>query len=102
MFAWSSWKNVFPLVLGVTGMLGWIAYSYFWSDEPMIPVQVLNNRTSSISYASNVVQGIAVSCLARWRGQKLTRCSNSECSTTCHCTTRLSWGTRHSCLEWDW
>lgn len=60
MFAWSSWKTILPLVLGVTGMGAWLAYSHWLTNRPMIPFRIMDNRTAVISYFGNLVQGLCV------------------------------------------
>lgn len=62
MYSWRSYATLLPLIVGVLGILFWIAYSYnFCKKTPMIPLVILRDRTAAISYFGTVVQGLAVS-----------------------------------------
>jgi len=58
MYAWSSWRTIAPLFLGLGGLASWAAYSHWITDRPMIPFKILDNRTALISYFGNLVQGL--------------------------------------------
>ncbi|OCK75832.1 MFS general substrate transporter [Lepidopterella palustris CBS 459.81] len=57
MFAWSSWRTILPLVMGIVGLIAWVAYSHFLTANPMIPLRILSDRTTAISYFATLIHG---------------------------------------------
>ncbi|KAF7537306.1 hypothetical protein G7054_g3861 [Neopestalotiopsis clavispora] len=51
-FAWSSWRTILPLVLGVLGIGSFIGIeSTQWIPEPTMPIRSFSNRTSLGGFA---------------------------------------------------
>lgn len=51
-FAWSSWRTILPLVLGVLGIGSFIGIeSTQWIPEPTMPIRLFSNRTSLGGFA---------------------------------------------------
>jgi len=60
-YPWSSWRIIFPLVLG---FLGWIAFHIHQSSpicaEPSIPARLFSNRTSATAFILTFTSSIIV------------------------------------------
>lgn len=59
IYAWSSWRTIFPLVLGFAGLalFAW----YEWSGrcpEPTLPPQLFANRTSAAGFALTLLHSM--------------------------------------------
>jgi MFS family permease len=51
-FAWSSWRTILPLILGVLGIGSFIGIeSTQWIPEPTMPIRLFSNRTSLGGFA---------------------------------------------------
>lgn len=60
MYPWGHWRTYVPLVLGVLGMLGFVAYSKFVSTEPLIRSSIFRTPTSKTAYFGTVCHGMVV------------------------------------------
>ena len=49
LHAWSSWRTLLPLILGLTGLVFWIQYSRYRTD-PIVPVYILHRASALVSY----------------------------------------------------
>lgn len=61
MFGWSTWHTIVPLVLGIAGLMFWAVYSVYVTAHPMIPIMILRDRSTAISYFCTVMHGMCVS-----------------------------------------
>ncbi|KAF4623793.1 hypothetical protein D9613_001285 [Agrocybe pediades] len=57
-FPWSSAKVLAPLIVGIFGFAITLFYEAKWPKNPVIPLRVLSNRTSSAGYVATFVQGM--------------------------------------------
>lgn len=56
---WSSWRTLVPLVLGLVGLLAFLAYQAApWLREPTMPLRFFSNRTSSTVFAISFIHSI--------------------------------------------
>ena len=58
MFDWNSWHTVVPMVLGVIGLLGFVAYSKYISPEPLIRGSIFSTSTAKVGYLGTFLHGI--------------------------------------------
>lgn len=78
MYAWSSWRTLVPLILGIAGLLAFAFYQRYLSNkaydaeglmlpgnniEPLIRSSVFNNWTMIIVYVQTALHGIVLWCL---------------------------------------
>ncbi|KAK0512068.1 hypothetical protein JMJ35_005196 [Cladonia borealis] len=63
MFAWSSFRTLVPLILGICGLLAFCIYDGYVVKTPLIPLGILNNRTAAVNYIGTLVHGIVLWCL---------------------------------------
>jgi hypothetical protein len=60
MFNWNSWHTVVPMVLGVVGLLAFLAYSKYISPEPLIRGSIFSTSTAKVGYLGTFLHGIIV------------------------------------------
>ncbi|KAG4443606.1 hypothetical protein IFR05_000883 [Cadophora sp. M221] len=75
MYSWTSWRTLFPLLVGVAGVIGFGIYEYWLSKrafdsegnslpgnhtEPIIRFTIFNNRTMLITYLETLIHGIVL------------------------------------------
>ncbi|KAJ7641541.1 major facilitator superfamily domain-containing protein [Roridomyces roridus] len=65
-FPWSSAKVLVPLILGILGLFGFLAYEAFVSEFPIVPISLLASRTALSGYAQNYFNGIVLVCISYW------------------------------------
>ncbi|KAI9748058.1 MAG: hypothetical protein M4579_007323 [Chaenotheca gracillima] len=58
IYAWSSWRTLVPLFVGIGGVAGFIAYEYFFAVEPLIPFTIFQTRDAKITYLGQVLHGM--------------------------------------------
>lgn len=57
-YAWTSWRTLVPLCLGIAGLITFVAYEEVVAAEPLIRLVIFKNRTSAVSYISTVIHGM--------------------------------------------
>lgn len=45
-YSWTSYHVLLPLILGLVGMVGFLAYEFTLAAHPIVPRHLLGNRTS--------------------------------------------------------
>ncbi|KAG9245097.1 MFS multidrug transporter-like protein [Calycina marina] len=60
MYAWSAWRTLTPLLVGVGGLIGFILYSVYFSTEPLIRRSLFNSSTAIQAYLGTMVHGMIV------------------------------------------
>ncbi|KAH7391344.1 major facilitator superfamily domain-containing protein [Cadophora sp. MPI-SDFR-AT-0126] len=75
MYEWTSWRTLFPLLIGSVGVIGFGVYEYWLSKrafdsegsvlpgnhtEPIIRFTIFNNRTMLITYLETLIHGIVL------------------------------------------
>lgn len=63
MFAWSSFRTLVPLILGICGLLIFVVYEIYVSKTPLIPLRIFNNRTAAVNYIGTLIHGMVLWCL---------------------------------------
>ncbi|PQE08163.1 major Facilitator Superfamily protein [Rutstroemia sp. NJR-2017a BVV2] len=59
-YPWSSFRILVPLILGLLGLVGFLAYEASpWCVEPTMPLHLFTNRTSTTAYALTFLHSIA-------------------------------------------
>ena len=61
MFKWYAYQTLLPLMLGLLGLAAWLFYTLRIATSPLIPVVVLQDRTTAITYCATMIQGLGVS-----------------------------------------
>ncbi|KAG9037477.1 hypothetical protein FRB95_005416 [Tulasnella sp. JGI-2019a] len=59
---WTSYKTLVPLIFGIFGIAVFFLYEFKVAKEPMVPYELLNNRTSIMGYASASLHGLVSTC----------------------------------------
>ena len=62
-YAWSSWRTLFPLIVGIVGLVAFVAYEYFVATEPLIRLDIFSNRTAAAAYFQTLIHGVILWCL---------------------------------------
>ncbi|KAG9014359.1 hypothetical protein FRB94_012765 [Tulasnella sp. JGI-2019a] len=60
--AWASYKTLFPLILGTIGLGVFFLYEPKVSKEPMVPFELVSNRTSALGYACAFLHVLVSTC----------------------------------------
>ncbi|KAG9050249.1 hypothetical protein FS837_006690 [Tulasnella sp. UAMH 9824] len=60
---WSSYQVLLPLILGLAVLVGFFAYEATVAIEPVVPWELVNNRTSFLGYATTFLHGIIATCV---------------------------------------
>ena len=63
MFAWSSFRTLVPLILGICGLGIFVLYETYLAKTPLIPLRIFSNRTAVVNYIGTLVHGIVLWCL---------------------------------------
>ena len=63
MYAWSSWQTILPLILGVTGIVGFICFESYIAREPLIRFAIFKQPTAVVNYFGTFIHGIVLWCL---------------------------------------
>lgn len=63
MYAWSSWQAILPLILGVTGIVGFICFESYIAREPLIRFAIFKQLTAVVNYFGTFIHGIVLWCL---------------------------------------
>ncbi|KIO20426.1 hypothetical protein M407DRAFT_220692 [Tulasnella calospora MUT 4182] len=62
-YPWSSYQVLVPLVLGMAFVIAFFVYEARVPVEPVVPWELVNNRTSFLGYATTFLHGIVATCL---------------------------------------
>ncbi|KAG8906508.1 hypothetical protein FRB99_006728 [Tulasnella sp. 403] len=57
-YPWSSYKVLVPLIIGFVGMVVFFVYEGKFAKEPVVPLELLNNRTAISGYTSLFIHGV--------------------------------------------
>lgn len=63
MFPWSSWRTLFPLLLGFFGIIGFILYEGYIISQPLINLRIFKSRTAVVNYIGTVLHGVILWCM---------------------------------------
>lgn len=62
-YAWSSWRTLVPLTVGIAGLITFLIYEEYFAKEPLIPLAIFKTRTAAVSYLGTVIHGMILWCL---------------------------------------
>lgn len=74
MYEWDSWRTLVPLCVGIAGLVGFVVYERLVPENPLIRLNLFDNRTAVANYFGTVMHGIIVSvpssssCPRTWLG----------------------------------
>ncbi|KAK9234373.1 major facilitator superfamily-domain-containing protein [Lipomyces kononenkoae] len=55
---WSSWRTIFPLILGFAGLIAFLFYENSgWVAEQTMPLRLFSNRTSALAFIMTFFHG---------------------------------------------
>ena len=63
LFAWSSFRTLLPLLLGVCGLFVFVLFEIYITKTPLIPLRIFFSRTAAVNYFGTLVHGIVLWCL---------------------------------------
>ncbi|KAJ7641547.1 major facilitator superfamily domain-containing protein [Roridomyces roridus] len=63
-FSWSSAKVLVPLILGILGLFGFLAFEALGPEFPIVPISLLGSRTALSGYAQNFFNGLVISAVS--------------------------------------
>ena len=63
MFAWSSFRTLVPLILGICGLFVFVVYEIYVAKTPLIPLRIFSSRTAAVNYIGTFVHGMILWCL---------------------------------------
>ncbi|QRV92393.1 major facilitator superfamily transporter [Ceratobasidium sp. AG-Ba] len=62
-YSWSSHQVLVPLIVGISGLVGALAYEFTFAVEPIVPRELLANRTSLSGYLGTFFHGIIMTAV---------------------------------------
>ena len=62
MFAWSSFRTLVPLILGICGFVVFILYEIYVTKTPLIPLHIFGSRTAAVNYIGTFIHGLILWC----------------------------------------
>lgn len=62
MYPWDSWRTLVPLILGIVGLVAFMAYEKYLAPNPMIPPKIFATRTAIASYIETILHGLVLWC----------------------------------------
>ncbi|KAG8914324.1 hypothetical protein FRC00_014484 [Tulasnella sp. 408] len=89
---WSSYQVLFPLVLGLVLIAGFFVYEAKLAVEPVVPWELVNNRTSFLGYATTFLHGIVATCVFWSMMQGPLKSGVSGLATALTITPGATWG----------
>lgn len=63
MFAWSSFRTLVPLIIGICGLFVFVIYETYVAKTPLIPLRIFSNRTAAVNYIGTLIHGMVLWCL---------------------------------------
>ena len=63
LFAWSSFRTLLPLILGVCGLITFVFFETHLIKTPLIPPRILSSRTAAVNYIGTLIHGMVLWCL---------------------------------------
>ena len=58
MFAWSSFRTLVPLILGIFGLSFFLVYEIYVAKTPLIPLRIFCSRTAAVNYIGALVHAM--------------------------------------------
>lgn len=57
---WTSWALLVPLILGVSGLIGFVFYEIYVPVEPLVRFSIFRTRTASVTYFQTFLHALIV------------------------------------------
>ncbi|KAG9035122.1 hypothetical protein FRB95_011989 [Tulasnella sp. JGI-2019a] len=57
-YSWASYQTLVPLICGVLGLVAFMVWEAKWASDPVVPWELVNNRTSFFAFITVVLHGI--------------------------------------------
>jgi len=57
-YAWTSWRTLVPLIIGIVGLTAFVLYEEHLAHEPLIRLSVFKNRTAAAAYFQIIIHGL--------------------------------------------
>ena len=61
-YPWDSWRVLVPLIIGIIGIVVFVAFEEYVATEPLIRLDVFKNRTAAASYFETTLHGMILWC----------------------------------------
>jgi MFS family permease len=58
IYAWSSWRTLVPMILGICGLVAFCFYEEIFAKHPVIPIRIFRNSSTTLTYVIDVLQGL--------------------------------------------
>lgn len=58
-YSWASTQTLVPLILGVVGLVAFMGWEAKFAIEPVVPWELVSNRTSAFGYMSIFCHGMS-------------------------------------------
>jgi hypothetical protein len=58
LYSWTSWRTLVPLILGASGLIGFVFWEAYGAREPLVRLSIFNNRTGVLGYATTFIHGM--------------------------------------------
>lgn len=63
MFAWTSFRTLVPLILGICGLFAFVMYETYVPKLPLIPLSIFSSRTAAVNYIGTLIHGMVLWCV---------------------------------------
>ena len=63
VFAWSSFRTLVPLILGIGGLFAFVVYEIYVPKTPLVPLRIFSSRTAAVNYIGTLIHGMVLWCL---------------------------------------
>ncbi|KAI9883386.1 MAG: hypothetical protein M1823_004854 [Watsoniomyces obsoletus] len=58
MYSWDNARTLAPLLIGVAGLVAFVFYEKLVAQEPLIPLEIFQNRSAIVSYLGTFIHGM--------------------------------------------
>lgn len=63
MYAWSSWRTLVPLLVGVGGLVIFVIWEEKFAAEPLIPLEIVKSTNNAAVYLGTFLHGMILWCM---------------------------------------
>ncbi|KAB2570574.1 Efflux pump FUS6 [Lasiodiplodia theobromae] len=61
-YAWSSWRTLLPIIVGIVGAGCTIVWEAYGTSAPFLRLELLKGRSAAMAYTGAVLQGLLMFC----------------------------------------
>ncbi len=58
MYSWDNARTLAPLLIGVAGLIAFVIYEKTVAEEPLIPLEIFENRSAIVTYVGTFIHGM--------------------------------------------